>query len=105
MADQIVSGSSDITFQATVVEIRELGRVSGRPVFQIALDASSFSTQAGELLGTLTATARSGALLVAPITAVQRDASGDLWHTTEKPMQPGTRVEGRVFRPLARSGS
>ena len=97
MHKQAVSTQVEITFQATVVEVRELGRVSGKPVFQLALDSSGFRTGTGTPLGTLTATARSGAILVAPVTAVQQDASGELWHTTEKPMQPGTVVLGHVF--------
>ncbi len=84
-------------FQATVTEIREVGRVAGKPVFQIALDHSCFPLQSGSPLGTLTATARSGAVLVAPVTSVSQDASGERWHTTEKPMQTGTRVLARVF--------
>ncbi len=84
-------------FQATVTEIREVSRVAGKPVFQIALDHSSFPLRTGILVGTLTATARSGAVLVAPITAVHQDSSGERWHTTEKPIQTGTRVIAKIF--------
>lgn len=82
-------------FTATVTDFRELCRVDGKPVFQLALDRSCFEPvpAAGEkVVGTLTATSRLGLVLVAPITAVQRDDRGELWHTTIKPLQPGTRV-------------
>ena len=85
-------------FQATVTEIREVMRVAGKPVFQIALDHSSFPLHTGPLAGTLTATARSGAILVAPITAVHQDSAGERWHTTEKPMQAGTQVVARILQ-------
>lgn len=85
-------------FSATVTEIRELTRVNGRPVFQIALDHSNFRVHTGPLpAGTLTAVARSGAVLIVPITAVFQDAAGELWLSTTKPLQPGTPVTARVF--------
>ncbi len=82
-------------FTATVTEIRELCRVDGKPLFQLTLDKSPFEPAevvAGGNLGTLTATSRTGAVLIAPVTAVQRDVGGELWHTTVKPLQQGTVV-------------
>ena len=84
-------------FTATVTEIRELSRIAGKPLFQLALDRSIFhpTPRADHPAGTLTATSRLGAVLVAPILAVHRDEHGELWHTTAKPLQPGTIVQCR----------
>lgn len=82
-------------FTAIVTDFRELCRIDGKPIFQLALDRSCFEPSEGghgAVVGTLTATSRLGLVLVAPITAVQRDDHGELWHTTIKPLQPGTRV-------------
>ncbi len=87
-------------FSAIVTEIREFMRLHGRPVFQLTLDHTLFlpgSVAESCPLGTLTATSRTGTVLVAPITAITQDISGELWHTTVKPLQPGTRVQGYVF--------
>ena len=91
--------SSLLEFAAVVTEIRELARVEGRPVFQVALDRTAFYPTGGGQphdTGVLVATARSGAVLEAPITAVTEDEAGEVWHTTAKPLQPGTEVTGRV---------
>lgn len=84
-------------FQAVVTEIREAERIQGRSIFQVALSHSQFPLGVGEPVGTLTAVAPSGAVLVAPVTAVHQDASGERWHTTQKPLQPGTQVVAQVF--------
>ena len=88
-----------LEFTAAVTEIRELARVEGKPLFQVALDRTAFfSTGGGQPhdTGVLVATARSGAVLEAPVTAVSEDEAGEVWHTTVKPLQPGTEVVGRV---------
>ncbi|GAA3756501.1 alanyl-tRNA editing protein [Terriglobus aquaticus] len=91
--------SSLLEFSATVTEIRELARVEGKPVFQVALDRTAFYPTGGGQphdTGVLVATARSGAVLEAPVTDVVEDEAGEVWHTTAKPLQPGTEVTGRV---------
>lgn len=91
--------SSPLEFAAVVTEIRELSRVEGKPVFQVALDRTAFyPTSGGQPFdtGVLIATARSGAVLEAPVTDVTEDEAGEVWHTTAKPLQPGTEVVGRV---------
>ncbi len=88
-----------LEFTAAVTEIRELSRVDGKPLFQIALDRTAFYPTGGGLpfdTGVLLATARSGAVLEAPVTDVSEDDAGEVWHTTAKPLQPGTAVTGRV---------
>jgi alanyl-tRNA synthetase len=86
-------------FTATVTAIREMARVDGRQVWQIALNRTAFYPTSGGQpydTGMLTATARSGAELHVPITDVEEDASGEVWHTTAKPLQEGTEVRGNV---------
>ena len=90
---------SRLEFTATVTEIRELARVHGKPLFQIALDRTAFYPTGGGQphdTGVLVATARSGAVLEAPVTDVSEDEAGEVWHTTAKPLQTGTEVTGRV---------
>lgn len=92
---------ADREFTATVTEIRELRRVAGKPLFQIALDSSNFTPvhDAEGIVGTVTATSRLGSVLIAPILSVERDGTGELWHTTAKPLQPGTVVLCRPAHP------
>ena len=86
-------------FTAQVTAIREVARVDGRQVWQIALDRTTFYPTGGGQphdTGVLTATARSGASLGAPISEVVEDDAGEVWHTTAKPLQEGTVVHGAI---------
>jgi len=88
-----------LEFTAEVTAIREVARVDGRQVWQIALDRTAFYPTSGGQpndTGKLTATARSGASLDAPVTDVEEDETGEVWHTTSKPLQEGTAVRGTV---------
>ena len=88
-----------LEFTATVTAIREVARVDGKQVWQIALDRTAFYPTSGGQpydTGMLTATARSGAVLEVPITAVEEDSTGEVWHTTAKPLQEDTVVRGTV---------
>ena len=93
--------SSDVNdVYAVITEIRELSRINGKPLFQLAMDVAAFTnltSPSGDPLGTLTAVSRSGVVLVAPILCVHQDDNGELWHTTEKPLQPGTAVRVTLF--------
>ncbi len=82
-------------FTAAVTAIREVARVDGRQVWQIALSQTLFSTGRNGT-GVLIATARSGKVLEIAITAVEKDSDGELWHTTDKPLQEGTQVRGTI---------
>jgi alanyl-tRNA synthetase len=76
-----------------------VARIDGKQVWQLALDRTAFyPTSGGQPFdtGTLTATARSGASLEVPITHVEEDESGEVWHTTTKPLQEGTSVRAAV---------
>ena len=71
----------------------------GRSLWQIALDRSAFYPTSGGQphdTGLLTATSSGGALLEAPILAVEEDEHGEVWHTTPKPLLAGTAVRGYV---------
>jgi alanyl-tRNA synthetase len=82
-------------FTASVADIRE----HSRGVWQLALDRSAFYPASGGQpfdTGTLLATAPSGTRLIAQISNVEEDESGEVWHTTDKPLAAGTPVTGRV---------
>lgn len=87
------------TFEAHVTDIREVSRTEGRSLWQIALNRSAFYPTSGGQphdTGLLTATSSGGALLEAPILAVEEDEQGEVWHTTPKPLSAGTAVRGYV---------
>jgi alanyl-tRNA synthetase len=87
------------SFEAHVADIREVSRTEGRSLWQIALDRSAFYPTSGGQphdTGLLTATSSGGALLEAPILAVEEDEQGEVWHTTPKPLLAGTAVRGFV---------
>lgn len=84
---------ADTKFEAVVTDIREHSRERGQSVWQISLDRSAFRADA---LGTLQATARSGASIEIPVIAVE-EVDGEVWHTTEKPLLPGVAVVARLY--------
>ncbi len=86
-------------FDAQVSDIREVSRTQGRSLWQISLDRSAFYPTSGGQphdTGLLTATSSGGAVLEAPILAVEEDERGEVWHTTPKPLLAGTAVRGYV---------
>ena len=66
---------------------------------QIALDQTEFRPSRGRDRGVLTATARSGKTIDLTVSAVEQDATGETWHTTDKPLQEGTPILARVCGP------
>lgn len=88
-----------LEFTAEVTAIRELARVDGQQVWQIALARTAFYPTSGGQpydTGVLIAKARSGASLEVPITLVEEDETGEVWHTTSKPLQEGTAITGQI---------
>jgi alanyl-tRNA synthetase len=86
-------------FTATVTDIRERSRTGAISLWQVALDRSAFYPTSGGQphdIGTLAATAPSGARLEAPVTDVEEDEHGEIWHLTAKPLLAGTQVEGSI---------
>jgi alanyl-tRNA synthetase len=100
MSDRIYYADPSLTFfDAVVSDIREASRSQGRSLWQIALDRSAFYPTSGGQphdTGLLTATSPGGALLEAPVLAVEEDEKGEVWHTTPKPLLAGTVVRGHV---------
>jgi alanyl-tRNA synthetase len=86
-------------FTAKVTDIRELSRTDGQSTWQIALDRTAFYPTSGGQpndLGVLRATSRSGAVLEVPVTGVEEDEHGDVWHQTLKPLLAGTEIRGEI---------
>ena len=100
MSDRLYYADPSLaSFDAHVSDIREVSRTEGRSLWQIALDRSAFYPTSGGQphdTGVLTATSSGGALLEAPILAVEEDDQGEIWHTTPKPLLAGTPVRGYV---------
>jgi Ser-tRNA(Ala) deacylase AlaX len=100
MSDRLYCADPSLaSFEAHVSDIREVSRSQGRSLWQIALDRSAFYPTSGGQphdTGMLTATSSGGALLEAPILAVEEDKQGEVWHTTPKPLLAGTAVRGYV---------
>lgn len=87
------------TFSAKVADVRETSRAEGVSIWQIALDRSAFYPSSGGQpydTGVLTANSRSGAVLEAPVEAVEEDEHGTVWHYTRKPLAAGTEVQGTI---------
>lgn len=86
-------------FFSRVTDIRELSRSDGQSVWQVALEGTAFYPTSGGQphdLGTLTAISRSGAVLEVPVTAVEEDEKGEVWHQTLKPLLAGTEIKGEI---------
>jgi alanyl-tRNA synthetase len=100
MSDRLYYADPSLAvFEARVSDIREVSRSQGQSLWQIALDRSAFYPTSGGQphdTGLLTATSSGGALLEAPILAVEEDEQGEVWHTTPKPLLAGTAVRGYV---------
>jgi alanyl-tRNA synthetase len=100
MADRLYYADSHLKyFEAIVSDVREHSRKDGVSVWQIALDRTAFYPTSGGQphdTGTLTARAPSGASLSLPVTLVEEDDSGEVWHATAKPLPTGTRVSGEI---------
>jgi alanyl-tRNA synthetase len=100
MSDRLYYADPSLaSFEAHVSDIREVSRSQGRSLWQIALDRSAFYPTSGGQphdTGILMATSSGGALLEAPILAVEEDEQGEVWHTTPKPLSAGTAVRGYV---------
>jgi len=90
------------SFSARVTDIRELSRIDGQAVWQVALDRSAFYPTSGGQphdVGILRATSRSGAVLEVPVISVDEDEHGEVWHQTLKPLLAGTEVTGEIEWP------
>jgi alanyl-tRNA synthetase len=87
------------SFEAHVVDIREVSRNQGQTLWQISLDRTAFYPTSGGQphdTGALIATAPSGTTLRAQILTVDEDDTGEVWHTTAKPLLAGTAIFGEI---------
>jgi alanyl-tRNA synthetase len=100
MTERLYYDNAHLTvFSAHVTRIEEVSRTAGQSVWRIALDRSAFYPTSGGQphdRGTLTASSRSGAALVASVEAVEEDDHGEVWHYTAKPLTAGTEVQGAI---------
>lgn len=100
MPDRLYYADSFLrAFTATVTDIREFSRDDQQSLWQIALDRSAFyPTSGGQPYdrGVLRATSRQGSMLEVPVSAVEEDEAGEVWHFVSKPLLPGTPVEGEI---------
>ncbi len=100
MSDRLYYADPSLaSFDAQVSDIREVSRIEGRSLWQIALNRSAFYPTSGGQphdTGMLTAISLGGALLEVPILAVEEDEQGEVWHTTPKPLSAGTAVRGYI---------
>ena len=97
-ANRMASDAPERTeFTANVTAVREVARINGRQLWQLALSYTLFSHE--RCRGILTATARSGRILEVEVVAVEQGKDGEVWHTTHKPLQDGTEICGRVDAP------
>ncbi len=100
MTERLYSTDSFLTnFDAVVTDIQEVSRASGQSLWRVALDRSGFYPTGGGQpydTGTLIATSRSGAELIAEIVDVEEDELGEVWHHTLKPLVAGTAVRGVI---------
>ena len=100
MAERLYHADSFLkNFDATVADVRLHSRRDGVASWHLALDRTAFYPTSGGQpfdIGTLTATAPSGAQLTLDVTQVEEDENGEVWHTTAKPLPEGTRVSGAV---------
>lgn len=103
MGERLYYGDPFLTrFTATVTDIRLASQDNGQQLWQVALDCSAFYPDSGGQphdTGALLARSAGGAVLTAPVLAVEEDAQGEVWHTTSKPLLAGTTVEGEVDWP------
>jgi alanyl-tRNA synthetase len=86
-------------FSSHVTDIRELSRIDGQSVWQVALAQTAFYPTSGGQphdVGILKAKSRSGAVLEVPIIAVEEDEYGEIWHQTLKPLLAGTELTGEI---------
>jgi alanyl-tRNA synthetase len=104
VAERLYYDSAELEFEAEVTDIRlasESKAEDGTPVrlWQMALDRTAFYPEGGGQpwdVGTLTATAPSGATLEVAVEEVREDEAGEVWHVVRKPLMAGTRVRGKV---------
>jgi alanyl-tRNA synthetase len=91
--------SAALEFDANVVDIRLDSKDADGQLWQVALDRTAFYPAGGGQpfdTGTLTAIAKSGAVLEVQVERVEEDDAGEVWHYVRKPLVQGTELSGHV---------
>src|SRR5215475_13173021 len=86
-------------FDAQVADLREMTRQGTVSTWMVRLDRTAFYPTSGGQpfdIGTLTAFSKSGAELKVKVEDVFEDESGEVWHRTDKVLEPGARVHGTI---------
>jgi alanyl-tRNA synthetase len=99
VAERLYYDSGALEFGARVTDIRLESNADGEQVWLVALDRTAFYPESGGQpwdTGVLVATAKSGAVLEAPVERVEEDEAGEVWHRVRKPLIEGTEIVGRV---------
>lgn len=102
--DVAAGDAAALEFRAVVTDVRLESNTVGEggqkeQVWQVALDRTGFYPAGGGQpwdMGTLVATARSGAVLEVAVERVEEDEAGEVWHHVRKPLMEGTEIVGRV---------
>jgi len=98
-AARLYYDDAGLEFRAVVADIRLDSQDASGQLWQVALDRTAFYPRGGGQpwdTGVLTATAKSGAVLEAPVERVEEDEAGEVWHYVRKPLVAGTEVVGQV---------
>ena len=88
-------------FDARVADLHEMTRQGINSTWMVKLDRTAFyPTSGGQPFdtGTLTAFSRSGAELKVKVEDVFEDEAGEIWHRTDKILEPGANVHGVIDR-------
>jgi alanyl-tRNA synthetase len=92
-------------FDAQVADLREMSRQGTASTWMVKLDRTAFyPTSGGQPFdtGMLTAFSKSGAELKVTVEDVFEDEAGEIWHRTDKVLEPGAKVRGVIDRERRR---
>lgn len=92
-------------FDAQVADLHEMTRQGTNSTWMVKLDRTAFYPSSGGQpfdTGTLTAFSKSGAELKVKVEDVFEDEAGEIWHRTDKVLEPGAKVHGEIDRERRR---
>jgi alanyl-tRNA synthetase len=92
-------------FDAHVADLHEMTRQGTTSTWMVKLDRTAFYPMSGGQpfdTGSLIAFSRSGAELKVKVEDVFEDEVGEIWHRTDKVLEPGARVHGTIDRERRR---
>lgn len=92
-------------FDAQVADLHEMTRQGTNSTWMVKLNRTAFyPTSGGQPFdtGTLTAFSKSGTELKVKVEDVFEDDAGEIWHRTDKVLEPGVNVHGAIDRERRR---